>query len=39
MSILSITLNAAKVGAKTIPNRIKWEKPGVREVKVNILDG
>jgi hypothetical protein len=31
MSILSITLNAAKVGAKPIPNRIKWEKPGVRD--------
>jgi hypothetical protein len=39
MTIISITLNAAKVGSKPIPNRIKWEKPGVREVKVNILDG
>jgi hypothetical protein len=36
MSILSITLNAAKVGAKPTPNRIQWEKPGVHELKVNI---
>jgi hypothetical protein len=35
MSILSITLNAAKVGAKSIPNRIKWENQVFVEVKVN----
>jgi ribonuclease HI len=35
MSILPITLNAAKVGAKSIPNRIKWENQVFVEVKVN----
>jgi ribonuclease HI len=36
ISILSITANAAKVGAKKTVRQIKWEKPLARQVKVNV---
>jgi hypothetical protein len=36
ISILSITANAAKAGAKSPVRQIKWEKPLVRQVKINV---
>jgi hypothetical protein len=37
MSILAMTANAAKVGAKKAQNTTaKWSKPEVRQVKVNV---
>jgi hypothetical protein len=36
MPILSITTNAAKVGAKPTPTLSRWEKPSVQQLKVNV---
>jgi ribonuclease HI len=36
VSILSITANAAKAGSKNPARQIKWEKPLVRQVKINV---
>jgi hypothetical protein len=36
MSILSITANAAKAGLKVTSRRGRWEKPDIRQIKVNV---
>jgi hypothetical protein len=36
MAVLAIAANSAKVGKKRSPDEIKWCKPDIRQIKVNV---